>query len=371
MKKFIILLLLFFVLIKNIYSNDIISEDIVPSLSLPAGFSISIFCYGLGSPYMMAFDKQDNLLITVPKRGAVVALPDRNNDGKADRVINVFNNLDSPSGIDFDLFDDKLYVATAKKIVKAIYNSNTMEVYEAEELKFNLPFEDREVKNHALKKSKNKIFISIFAPCNTCNLMDKRFGSILQLDENDGNEIIFSNGLRLPAGLAFNKKSSNVWTTDTAPDGLNENLAADELNQAVLLGFYGWPYCYEEINPNPNISNACKNINKSAIKFPYNSNPYGLVFYYGNLFPGEYKGDLFVALHGKKGKKEGFKIVRLIFENNRPLKSKDFITGWISPSGEIKGMPIDIAINSKGEMFISDDYSGVVYKVIYNEPQKK
>ncbi len=42
------------------------------------------------------------------------------------------------------------------------------------------------------------------------------------------------------------------------------------------------------------------------------SAPLGLAFYYGDIFPQEYRGDLFVAYHGSWNRKEptGYKIVR-------------------------------------------------------------
>ena len=43
------------------------------------------------------------------------------------------------------------------------------------------------------------------------------------------------------------------------------------------------------------------------------------------------------------------------------LSEEDFITGWLS-NGKVSGRPVDLKFHA-GSLFISDDYSGVIYKV--------
>src|SRR3989344_734426 len=44
--------------------------------NIPKGYSISIFAKGLGGPRVLAWDTTATLLVSIPSRGIVVALPD-------------------------------------------------------------------------------------------------------------------------------------------------------------------------------------------------------------------------------------------------------------------------------------------------------
>jgi glucose/arabinose dehydrogenase len=70
-------------------------------LTLPQGFSISYFARGVTDARVMAFDPAGTMLLSMPSQGLVVALPDRNNDGVADEVVQVASGLNLPHGLAF------------------------------------------------------------------------------------------------------------------------------------------------------------------------------------------------------------------------------------------------------------------------------
>jgi glucose/arabinose dehydrogenase len=81
-------------------------------LTLQKGFSISAFAKGLGRPRVMVFDPAGTLLVSVPSEGRVVALPDQDRDGTADRIVKVIDGLDQPHGMAFRCAPDcRLYIA--------------------------------------------------------------------------------------------------------------------------------------------------------------------------------------------------------------------------------------------------------------------
>ena len=77
----------------------------------------------------------------------------------------------------------------------------------------------------------------------------------------------------------------------------------------------------------------------------------------------------------------GYKVVRYDLDENGNVLSQqptDFITGWLDPStrssteahskssGQVAktlGRPVDLKFSSDGTLYISDDASGVIYKV--------
>jgi glucose/arabinose dehydrogenase len=63
----------------------------------------------------------------------------------------------------------------------------------------------------------------------------------------------------------------------------------------------------------------------------------------------------------------GYKVVYVPFRDNRPIGFYvDFVSGWLK-KGEKWGRPVDVVFGQDGAMYISDDYSGVVYRVTYGE----
>ena len=118
-----IILLISIPLIKNNYKKQ---DTTVENIKLPDGFKIDAFASGLGGsffaapgpnkgPRLMEFYK-DVLFASIPSAGLIVALPDKNKDGKADEVIKVIEGLNRPHGIAFK--DDYMYVANEDSIVK-------------------------------------------------------------------------------------------------------------------------------------------------------------------------------------------------------------------------------------------------------------
>src|SRR5688572_18114467 len=59
------------------------SQDHLKNLKLPPGFSISVYAQDLGRPRMLATGPDGTVYVTRRQPGDVVALPDKNNDGRA------------------------------------------------------------------------------------------------------------------------------------------------------------------------------------------------------------------------------------------------------------------------------------------------
>jgi glucose/arabinose dehydrogenase len=57
-----------------------------------------------------------------------------------------------------------------------------------------------------------------------------------------------------------------------------------------------------------------------------------MMFYTGEQFPGEYKGNVFAAEHGSwnRSKRKGYKIIRATMNNGIPSgEYEDFVTGFV------------------------------------------
>ncbi len=87
----------------------------------------------------------------------------------------------------------------------------------------------------------------------------------------------------------------------------------------------------------------------------------GLAFNEGRMFPSEYRGDAFVALHGSwnRNKRTGYKIIRIRFKNGKPVSNgyEDFLVGWMMAPDvkEVWGRPVGLLFLRDGSMLITDD----------------
>lgn len=142
----------------------------------------------------------------------------------------------------------------------------------------------------------------------------------------------------------------------------------------VLPGsFYGWPWYY--IGPHRDLRvklqspASDQNIQIPDVLLQPHSAPLGFVVYTGKEFPSDYWGDVFVAFHGSwnRAKPTGYKVVRVKFENGMPTGAyEDFLIGFLTPSGQVWGRPVGVAVASDGAILVTDDAGGVVWRIQFD-----
>jgi glucose/arabinose dehydrogenase len=86
------------------------------------------------------------------------------------------------------------------------------------------------------------------------------------------------------------------------------------------------------------------------------------------MFPPEYQGDLFIALHGSYAylNTNGYRVVRVPIAGGVAGPPEDFLSGWTPPGAtRWTGRPCDVAFAPDGSMFVTDDSNGYLYRVTY------
>ncbi|MBI4010421.1 MAG: PQQ-dependent sugar dehydrogenase [Candidatus Aenigmarchaeota archaeon] len=351
-------------------------SPILKNIKLPPNFEIDIFASDLGKGFnlpgpnrgarFMEFYK-DILFVSVPSTGIIVALPDKDKDGKADETIKVIDGLNKPHGIAF--LDGYMYVANEDSVVKVkIKNDLTADISTKEY------FTDLPEGGHwtrTIRAKDNSLYISIGSSCNVCIEGDERRAAVLKCSFN-GNCSIYAKGIRNAVGFVFHLVSGELYATENSRDLLGEDLPPDEINIVKEGKNYGWPICYgknihdAEFDKNTYIRNPCTEPfeEPSFIDLQAHSAPLGLAFNFGNNFPEEFKGNLFVAYHGSWNRKvpTGYKVVRI---NMDTKQFHDFATGWLTPENKVLGRPVDVIFDKDGVMYVSDDNAGVIYRVWY------
>lgn len=150
---------------------------------------------------------------------------------------------------------------------------------------------------------------------------------------------------------------------------LGDDLPADELNHASMQGqHFGFPYCHagELLDPKFGPGKDCADYSKPAQKLGPHVASLGLTFYTGDLFPAEYRGQIFIAEHGSwnRSKKIGYRITLVRLEGGEPVSYQPFATGWLQGES-VSGRPVDLLVLADGSMLVSDDHAGRIYRISY------
>ena len=360
--------------ITNTPSNQNIQKNaqdnpILKNINLPDNFEIDVFASDLGKSFnfpgpnkgvrFMKFYK-DILFASMPSAGSIVALPDKNKDGKADEVIKVVDGLNRPHGIAF--LDNYMYVANEDSVIKAKIKEDLTADISTKEYITDLPKGGHWTRTIRIKD--NNLYISIGSSCNVCIEDDERRASILKCNLDFGKCDIYARGIRNAVGFVFHPITNEMYATENSRDWLGDDFPPDEINIIKQGEHYGWPFCHGKNMPDPEFGDGnCNSREPSFIDLQAHSAPLGLAFNFGNNFPEEYKGNLFVAYHGSWNRKvpTGYKIVRIDMATKQ---AHDFATGWLQ-GNSVLGRPVDVIFDKEGIMYVSDDNAGVIYRIWY------
>ncbi|MBO0859539.1 MAG: PQQ-dependent sugar dehydrogenase [Chloracidobacterium sp.] len=341
-------------------------------LKVPEGFKVSVFATGVTSARLMAVSPDGALFVARQSKGDVVALPDRDRDGKADKMEIVASNLARPHSVAF--YKDFLYIATNPAVLRVKY-ANGKVVGEPEKV-VDLPVSSTPHWTRTIGFSKEgKLYVSIGSSCNSCEDEDARRATIMVYNADGTGGRPFARGLRNAIGFDWDPKTGALWADDMGQDKLGEELPPDEINLIEEGKHYGFPYFVGNNIPNTDLPNAKGSLKASdatppAFELRPHCSPIDLRFYTGEKFPAAYRGAMFVALHGSSptSRKERIPgaVARVVFKDGKPAGVEDFVTGWMKGSQAL-GRPAGLITGADGALYISDDNKGFIYRVSFDD----
>ncbi|MBI4459988.1 MAG: sorbosone dehydrogenase family protein [Acidobacteria bacterium] len=343
-------------------------------IELPPGFQIAVFAENLPGARLMAFSPSGLLLVSLTREGSVMALGEADRAGRATRPYAFLQGLNRPHGLAFEGGD--LYVAETGRVLRfpgadgALRAGRSMQPSQAAVVVPDLPAGGMHFTRTIVFGPQKELFISVGSDCNVCEERDQRRAAVLRLPKGGDKAEVYASGLRNAVGLRINPEDGKLWTTDNGRDMLGDDLPPEEINIITGPGHYGWPYCYGNNVPNPEYDDParCRDKIPPALGLPAHNAPMGLDFYQEDKFPEEYRGDLFVGLHGSwnRSTPDGYKVVRVRVENGKPVRWENFATGWLQ-GGRAWGRPVDVLSGPDGALYVSDDRAGVVYRITHGE----
>ncbi len=190
---------------------------------------------------------------------------------------------------------------------------------------------------------------------------------MLRVDPATGKAEPFASGLRNTVGLAFNAAGDTLWGSDNGRDMLGDDLPPDEINHIVAGGDYGWPFCFGDQQPDPQLAGGrrCAETVPAAVALQAHSAPLGIAFGDRLQAPAEFRDSLYVALHGSWNRSvpTGYKLIRIPFKDGRPIgTASEFVAGWLT-AGNAWGRPVAPLVGDDGNLYLSDDRAQAVYRI--------
>jgi len=384
-------------------------------ITLPAGFSATVFADDLGTARHIAVNANGDVYTKVDKlndgRG-ILRLRDTNNDGVADSISG-FGNY---KGSGIAIKNGYLYATSDENIYRYKLNAaNEPDPATEEIIVTGLVNEKQHSSKPITLDNAGNIYVNIGAPSNACQEKDRtkdskgqdpcpileKAGGIWQFKVGQKSQsykegVRFVTGIRNIMALDWNAQTNALYAVQHGRDDFNRlypelyseeesvELPAEEMFLLKKGSDFGWPYCYYDQRQKKKLlgpeyggdkvkTNRCDGKGKPIYAFPGHWGPNGLVFYTGNQFPEKYRNGAFIAFHGSWNraprKQEGYFVVFLAFKNGMPNGDYEiFADGFAGADKTPKGAifrPCGLAQAPDGSLFIGDDQKGRVWKVTY------
>ena len=200
--------------------------------------------------------------------------------------------------------------------------------------------------------------------------------TVLAYSPDGKNRRVYATGVRNCSGLTVQPNTGVVFCSTNERDLLGDNTPPDYVSSIKEGHFYGWPWIYhqdhEDLRPGggsrPDLKG--KATQPEALIQPHSA-PLGMDFNPGGMFPAEWSGDAFAALHGSwnRALHTGYKIIRLPVKANQLTGTyQDFVMGFTAGEDAVWGRPVNVRFLKDGSMLFSEDVNGTIYRVTYKKP---
>jgi glucose/arabinose dehydrogenase len=336
---------------------------------LPAGFEIEVLIDNVPNARKLALGEQGTLFVSTRRAGKVYAV--REPFSGSPEVITIAEKLKMPNGVAVRGKD--LYVAEMQRIVRFADIENRLESPgEPEIIDAALPYAG---KLHAWKNiafgPDDQLYVGLGAPCNICE--SPELSVILRMAPDGSGREVFARGVRNSVGMDWHPETGELWFTDNGRDMLGDDIPPCELNHAPEAGLdFGYPYCHGEDLSDPEFGDlgSCEESAAPAFSLGPHVAPLGMTFYTGDMFPAEYRNQIFIAEHGSWNRsseagKTGYRVTLVRMQNGKAVSYEPFLEGFLDGDKAL-GQPVDVLVADDGALLVADDRRGAIYRISYS-----
>ena len=244
-------------------------------LAVPDGYEVSVFAEGLAAPRFM--DVSADGVLFVAERGAdrIVALPDRDGDGRADETIEVGRGYESAHSVAFEP-DGGLLVAGETTLFRLRLGADLKEADRSVVLD-GLTTGGHSTRTVAVLPD-GQLLLSAGSTCNVCVESDPRRAAINLVPPEGGSSRVYMTGLRNAVGVWVDPATGRAWATDMGRDWLGDDLPPETVYEVVDGADAGWPRCHagDLVDPEFGGEGACDGVADPAVTFGAHTAPLAL-----------------------------------------------------------------------------------------------
>ncbi|HET9623733.1 MAG TPA: sorbosone dehydrogenase family protein [Kofleriaceae bacterium] len=352
---------------------------------VPPGFVVDQLTSDVRRPRMIRTAANGDVFVVESEAGRVKVV--RGADGDAPQVEVFATGLHQPFGIGFYPPGKPtwVYVANTDSVVRFAYQDGDLHARGTRQLVVDdisgggrLRGGGHWTRDLAFSDDGTKMFVSVGSRSNVSDsAAEDRRARIFEYSPDGTHERVYATGIRNPVGLAIHPETHELWTSVNERDELGDHLVPDYITRVRDGGFYGWPWFYIGDHQDPRHAGKHPEL-KTKVLVPdvllqSHSASLGLMFYTGTQFPAEYRGQAFAAEHGSwnRARRTGYKVIYTPIKDGAPTgEYVDFMTGLVTPDGNVWGRPVAVAQTRGGALVVSDDAGNCLWRIRYaGEPR--
>jgi glucose/arabinose dehydrogenase len=361
---------------------------------VPPGFQVQLYATGgFAQPRLMRTAPNGDVFLADSKAGVIRLLRGLKPDGKAEMVVEYASGLNRPFGIAFYPPGENpryVYVGNTDSVVRFPYkNGDLKATASAETVVPNLPSGAEVVgggghwtRDVVFSRDSKKMYVSVGSRSNVDdtdgNSSEFHRADVLEFNPDGSGLRVFAWGLRNCVGEAIQPETGDLWCSTNERDEIGDNLPPDYITRVKDGGFYGWPWYYIGGNPDPRHRGKHPELKDKVIVPDVLLQPHlaslEMLFYTGAQFPAEYRGDIFASEHGSWNRRlrAGYELIRVPLEAGKAGgEYEDFMTGFVTPAGDVWGRPVGVTMMNDGSLLVSDDGSNSIWRMSYVGTERK
>src|SRR5580698_465229 len=343
----------------------------------PKGFKVDLYATGLDNPRLLRVAPNGDLFLAESQTGKIKVFRGVGADGKPQLAAVFATGLNLPFGIAFYPSGPNpkyVFVGDTDEIVRFPYKNGDLVASGPMENIVELPGGGRLrggghwTRDVIFSKDGSKLFASVGSHSNVddSDTHPEEFhrADVLEFTPTGKFVKVYASGLRNCVGEAINPTTGQLWCSTNERDGLGDNLVPDYITHVEEGGFYGWPFYYMGNHQDPRHKGKHRELADKVLVPDVLLQPHfaslEMTFDEGKQFPASYHGWAFAGEHGSwnKSRRAGYEVIAVPVEDGKATGVyQDFLTGFVTPDGNVWGRPVGVTFAKDGSLFVTDDGS--------------